>query len=597
MKYLRYNKLILIILSAFLLLLPSCVDVPYVVGYKGFTCTSNVQEYAFVSGTNGTITAEIISEKGLKNIYIKTGKWNENGTENFDTIIVKGSPKIYKLNYVFNLPDNANIDNKILFTFEDYSNATIDYTANITTTIDKIAPTISISKPVSPNNKFSPLEKIPFVIKITDNKKIYTAVLTCSALNYTKTFTPVNLTDTVININEQLDITVENNYTFNLKAKDAQGNLSEQNIEVVVEVGSKPAIVNILPNIVGVAGGTLPFKFKVSTDNKHTITNVNVKIAAADVSTSKSFTPNTAIANLEDALNIPVTADMHNNDLILTVTATNNVNEVSEWTGNCSIMKGVYIYGKGIVSKNNIEYSMPMTQITGTNDFIYKTYIEAIGEGLKFWNGSISEDGQHVRTAAPINSWGKFDGSTVKEGLSTDITINNPGYYVISFNPITLTYSVVSDSNVPTIAEEVSMYAQVNSLQYNLGSGWTAANWNFIQLNPYPGNAHRFYIDVKNGGSAWNQAFFGIANQASDKGTMYAIPPGGGWFYSNNAYASSLTKVYTWSANGQLCEKGTTPNGTMFRLIVDTYLMQLGWATIDNYSFPVATSSAVKKHY
>lgn len=593
MRYTKYSNQLLIVLAMFLFTCISCNDDPYIVGYKGFTCVSDEVEYVFESGSTGTIDAKVVAEKGLKKITVKIGSWTGSGSGIEDIIEVKGSPKIYDMSYTFSIPDNASVDTEFTFVLEDYGNNTIEYKVNVTTVKDEEKPVIEIERPVSPNNKFSPLEKVPFQITVTDNKKIKEAILSCEALPYTKTFKPADVKDKSIKISEYVDIPLEGTYTFNLKAYDAQGNLTEQDIEVIIAVGSKPAIVDLMTTpLVGVSGGKLPFNFKVSTDSEHVISTVEIKISSPDASTSKTFTPNIQIAELTDALDIPATADAHENDLKITVTATNNIGETAEWTGNCSIIKNVYIFGKGTVAKNMMEYSMPMQRQPGTNQFVYKTYVEAANEGFRFWSGTFSVNAEDRKvTAVPVRSWGKKDGSNMVEGSETFITTNGTGYYIITFDPVTLAYTVESDISVPATPEESGMYSQVNFLTYKSGNNWVNADWNFIQLNPFPGNVHRFYIDIKTNGTGWEQAFFGLAAQAGSNGTMYSVVGGGGGYnYTFNGYTCSLEKVYSWNATGKISEKGTTPIGTMFRLVVDTYLMQLGWAPITEYTYPAATN-------
>jgi len=590
MKYIKYSKQLVITLISLVFVFSSCNEDPYIVGYDGFTCTAEDADLVFESGSTGTVEAKVVAEKGLKTIKVKIGAWTSSGTASEDEIIVKGSPKIYDLSYSFQVPDNASVDNDITFVFEDYSGATIEYMASVTTVIDEVAPEVVIEKPAENDNKFSPLERVPFVITVTDDKKIKEAILSCEAISYTKTFKPADVKDKSISINEYVDIPVEGTYTFRLKVYDAQDNLTEKNIEVIISVGSKPAIVDqMTTGLIGVAGGKLPFNFKISTDSEHTITKVEIKITAADAATSKEFNPGIQIAEIDDALDIPGSADAHVNDLIVTVVATNNIGETSEWTGNCTIIKTVYVYGKATMTKELMEYSMPMQQIAGTNQFTYKTYAEVSGDGLKFWSGSFSVDPTTKEIkAVPVYTWGKKDNSTVEIGSATYIATSSTGYYVVTFDPVALTYTLEKDTQVPSSPEEAGIYAQVNNLMYKSGANWVAGSWNFIQFNAFPDNVHRFYIDVKTNGTGWDQAFFGLAAQPSDNGTMYSVP-GGGWTYTFNGFTCPLSKVYSWDAAGKISEKGTTDMGTKFRMVVDTYLLQMGWLPTVNYTYPAIT--------
>ena len=153
-----------------------------------------------------------------------------------------------------------------------------------------------------------------------------------------------------------------------------------------------------------------------------------------------------------------------------------------------------------------------MQRQPGTNQFVYKTHVEAANEGFRFWGGTFSVNAEDRKvTAVPVRSCGKKDGSNMVEGSETFITTNGTGYYIITFDPVTLAYTVESDISVPATPEESGMYSQVNFLTYKSGNNWVNADWNFIQLNPFPGNVHRFYIDIKTNGTGWEQVFFGLA--------------------------------------------------------------------------------------
>ena len=114
----------------------------------------------------------------------------------------------------------------------------------------------------------------------------------------------------------------------------------------------------------------------------------------------------------------PQTAAPHADDLVITVTALNDIGEQSVWTGTASVIKGVYIYGDATVSKSNKEYSMPMVQTPSSNEFTFKTYVEAAGDGFLLWTGDYTEDSDHFRTVNAFIDWGKQDGTTVSSASS-----------------------------------------------------------------------------------------------------------------------------------------------------------------------------------
>lgn len=78
----------------------------------------------------------------------------------------------------------------------------------------------------------------------------------------------------------------------------------------------------------------------------------------------------------------------------------------------------------------------------------------------------------------------------------------------------------------------------------------------------------------------------GLSGQSGSSGIIYGIPTGGGYKYSFDGWASGLEIKSVWNEAGKLSEKGELPVGTTFRMVVDTYLLQVGWAPIEKYVYP-----------
>ena len=83
-----------------------------------------------------------------------------------------------------------------------------------------------------------------------------------------------------------------------------------------------------------------------------------------------------------------------------------------------------------------------------------------------------------------------------------------------------------------------------------------------------------------------HRGFFGLTAQSGDNGVLYSLLPFTNWFYANNAYASYLDRAPDWNTNSKFEEKGNLPDGTKMRCVVDTYLMQVGWAPLTQYKYP-----------
>lgn len=574
-----------LIVSVLMMALVSCHDEDTETG-PALNCTSSDTELVCPSGSEGYFKAHVTSRYGLKTIYVTLGKWTESGTETQETIEIYGSPKFYDLSYTFQVPDDAALDNQLKVSFLDYAGNQTDFTAAITVETDQTAPVIEILKPVAPDNVFAPVEVIQFEASAIDNKKMRDVVLACEAIGFSETFTP-GTDRTQVRVKTSVNIPDEGEYEFLLTATDAQGNQETSVIPVTVEVGSKPAIVNKMERIAGVAGGTMPFRFEVSTNSEHTITSITVETSEEGCTARKTVEANEQIYLFEDALEIPQTAAPHADDLVITVTALNDIGEQSVWTGTATVIKGVYIYGNATVSKSNKEYSMPMVQTPSSNEFTFKTYVEAAGDGFLLWTGDYTEDSDHFRTVNAFIDWGKQDGTTVSSASSEPITISQTGYYDIRFNPLTLEYSVEPDRNVPSETIDTGeVWAQMNNQLYYNGSQWLKAAWTFVRFEDFPGVKNRYYIDVKIEGTGWNRGFFGLTAQSGDNGVLYSLLPFTNWFYANNAYASYLDRAPDWNTNSKFEEKGNLPDGTKMRCVVDTYLMQVGWAPLTQYKYP-----------
>lgn len=131
---------------------------------------------------------------------------------------------------------------------------------------------------------------------------------------------------------------------------------------------------------------------------------------------------------------------------------------------------------------------MPMVQTPSSNEFTFKTYVEAAGDGFLLWTGDYTEDSDHFRTVNAFIDWGKQDGTTVSSASSEPITISQTGYYDIRFNPLTLEYSVEPDRNVPSETIDTGeVWAQMNNQLYYNGSQWLKAAWTFGPLRGFPG--------------------------------------------------------------------------------------------------------------
>ena len=241
-KYLfRFTALLFCV---FLMAVSCSKDDPSVLEYDGFTFTAEQESLSIETGSSDMISGKLIVANGLNLIHIKTGAWTSGGQTDEQTVEVYGSPKTYSFSFEVVVPYDAEQDNSVELTFEDYKGEKLSHTIPITVGKDLVPPVVTISKPTDDEKVFSPEEKVPFDIRITDEKRLGKAVLSCEKIGFSKNYTPVRPEDKFINIADELRIPELGTYIFLLEAYDAQGNRTAQNIEVQIKESSKPAIVN-----------------------------------------------------------------------------------------------------------------------------------------------------------------------------------------------------------------------------------------------------------------------------------------------------------------------------------------------------------------
>lgn len=167
------------------------------------------------------ISGKLSVANGLNLIHIKTGAWTSGGQTDEQTVEVYGSPKTYSFSFEVVVPYDAEQDNSVELTFEDYKGEKLSHTIPITVGKDLVPPVVTISKPTDDEKVFSPEEKVPFDIRITDEKRLGKAVLSCEKIGFSKNYTPVRPEDKFINIADELRIPELGTYIFLLEAYDA----------------------------------------------------------------------------------------------------------------------------------------------------------------------------------------------------------------------------------------------------------------------------------------------------------------------------------------------------------------------------------------
>ncbi len=557
----------------------SCQDDPESLQYYGFEVSSDTSEYYGEKGLNVNVKAEVTAGNGIKDIYVTIGAWKDGDSETQDVIHVKGSPKIYELSYVINIPeDAASRENTVTFVIEDYQGAKKEYKITVFAKSDEEKPTMVIDKPLD-GQSFTPKDKLQFKIMVTDNLKMGEVTIVCDDIDFSKTYTPSPSDPSSITIDDQLALEeLSGEYTFTITATDAQNNSVTETRIIGVKIPSKPSVYKSMDHeICGVSGGTIKFSFDIVTNYEHQITEV--KLECSGLGINETYNPNTSEYKLESEFD--VAADKgYTRNLPVKITATNNSGEVTEWEGECHIIKDVFIIGKGTLAREKEGYAIPMKQNSSTpNEFEAITWIENVGDGFKFLSAKSWND----------FNWGLNNNNELVSAESDFIKTTTTGYYKLTFNPVDWTYTA-TEYTVEDAPAHSEMYIFGHRFKYKEGTEWKDLNgWNdpMVKMIPYTGNPHRFYLDIMTGpeqvnGQAERRAIFKFAAQSNyeDGGSYYGID-------------TSNDKWVWWEYSGPIYhfdKAGKTPNliedsrgNAEMRIVIDTYLMYMSWMPIDQY--------------
>jgi lipoprotein len=563
-----------------LLFVYSCQNDPEPLQYQGFEVSSNTNEYYGEKGLSVNVKAKVTAENGIKDIYVTIGAWKDGDSEIQDMISVKGSPKIYDLSYVVTIPEDAVSRNNIVaFVIEDYQGVRKEYKVTVFAKDDLEEPTMVIDRPLD-GQSFTPMDELQFKIMVTDNLKMGDVTITCEEISFSKTYAPSPSDPSSITIDDQLALNdLSGEYTFTITATDAQNNSVTETRKIGVKIPSKPSVYKSMDHeICGVSGGTIKFNFDIVTNYEHQITEV--KLACSDLGIDKTYNPNASEYKLEAEFDV-ASDKVYTRNIPVKITATNNSGEVTEWEGECHIIKDVFIIGKGTLAREKEGYAIPMQQNSSTpNEFEAITWIENVGDGFKFLSAKSWND----------FNWGLNNKNELVSADSEFIKPSTAGYYKLTFNPVDWTYTATKYT-VNEDPKHSEMYIFGHRFKYKDATGWKDLNnWNdpMVKMTRYPTNPHRFYLDIMTGPAQINgnwerRAIFKFAaqNNFNDGGSYYGIKD------------TSDDKWVWWEYSGpiyQFTKAGEAPNlvedsrsDAEMRIVIDTYLMYMSWMPLDQY--------------
>lgn len=546
------------------------------------TWDSETTSYRTDIGGEVFISAEIVATDGLDIIIADIPAWSAGGSPERETIEITGSPKKYTFNYEVSLPEDAEAgDHKLVFTLKDYAGKEYMQSIDVFVASDDIQPELEI---ISPENEIEvfPDGTVVFDVRATDNLKMKEVVILCEKLGFNRTFVPEE-NDKSVYANCEVDLNncAPGNYEFVIKAVDAQLNETVITRTIKAVWSSKPRIhyEQSVP-VCGVSGGSLPFKFKIETNEKHPLKTVKILCPALSIDESVQPETGTWSFAMNHIISLPQETPGQRN-LEFNVIATNDIDESTEYKGTLHIFDKIYLIGRGTLAFEKQGSAIPMQQETENPDvFSAVTWINKVGLGVKF-------------LAAP--SWDDFNwgldasGENIVSPESNFITTEKTGYYKCRFNPVTWEYSL-TELTVSDAPETDELYLNGNAFWYKNESGdWVEqGDWSAVlPFKKHPANPHCFYIDVKTGPEGSNVALWKIFGQPTYEGTglFYAInadaSDAGQWMYHWWEYCGPYYKYSTFDETAYFREDGRKDE--VMRLCVDTWLGYMSWMPLTEY--------------
>jgi hypothetical protein len=533
---------------------------------------SAVNTYDVDKGGEVAVSATITASGGLNTISVAIPAWSVTGAPKTDVIEVTGSPKTYEFTYTVKVDADAQIGQKtVAFTMKDHNNKEVKQDVIINVQSDKVLPVLTIITPEN-NADCSPDEDLVINITATDDLKMKSLAVVCEELELSETAVP-EADPKSVTINKTLSLTGRNGtFVITVTATDDQLNVTTETRTIQILYSSKPRITaNSSHSLCGVAGGTMPLDFKIESNPLHPIVSVSFKCST--LSLDKNYTPaeNQWSYTLTEEFPVVTGDDLRN--VPFTITAKNDIDEIGTYTGSLDIIKDVYMIGRATIAKEKQDMAVLMAKETGnSNVFTGITWVDVAGDGIKFLSKQSWED----------FNWGLDANGNVVSPDSEFIPIGATGYHKVTFNPATREYTI-APYTVTDEPKSTMIYLNGHSFYLWDGSSWKMQeDWGAVEaFKTYPGNPHRFYIDIKTGLEGSNVCLFKIWGQETyaDGEIFYSYHSedmdGNGWDYHWWHFVGPLYIKDSFYKIPYYREDGRKE--TVMRLTVDTYLMYMSW--------------------
>lgn len=565
------KKILTIAAALSSLLLTGCKEDPEPLHYEGFSIETTNDVIQADRGETLVLEGNVICQNGVKNIEAVVGAWDEAGTTTKETIEVTGSPKTYKLSYIVEVPIDAEVETcDVKFTIHDYAGSSIDHTFRIALKEDTEAPTLNILSPTE-NQAVSPHDPLSLELVVRDNLALQELIIRCDELGLDRRYEPSSDL-TVISVRDDVDISEANGeYTIRFTATDLSGNTAEASRTIRILVASKPEIRRQETGS-GYAspGGKIRFALQLSTNIEHTLTQATITSSALGINETLSPESNTYL--LEREYTVP--ADFGTKECPITVSVRNDIDEETQLTLYYNTLDQLYVIGTATMAKQKESQALPMARQTeDPNVYKLTTWVDVSGDWFKI----LSE-----RSCNGVLNLGLDESGEKLTNSDRTVPINAAGYQTITFDLSTWEYTV-EPYDAPQSGAYPEMYVSGQDFSYLKNGIWTAvSSWDeMVQLTPYPGNPHRFYIDI-----ICRKCVFGLSAQPNkvEGGTFFGIPGDPGWKWVWWEFVEPLVTKTNDAEIAKPKEDGRENN--VMRITVDTHLNLMSWLESQEYTYP-----------
>ncbi len=314
----------------------------------------------------------------------------------------------------------------------------------------------------------------------------------------------------------------------------------------------------------GVAGGTVPFEFTIATNS---IPLSNIVISCEALSLNEVIVPEGNSKSYDLKKEIAVASGVSLRNAAYKVVVTNTMGQSAEYEGTLNIIDRVYAIGTGTMAKEKVGQALPMTQSqTNPNEFEFITWINVVGEGVKFLSAPSWED----------FNWGLNENGSIVSPQSDFIRTESTGYHKFTFNAATWKYKV---EKVEAPATPATSELWLNGWLYEWdGQQWCERGWWDRQFKVHPDNPHCFYFDMKTGPEGSNVAVWKIRERL-DGGRYYGFnsseEPGGNWNYY---WWEKAAPYYIYDSGDKVPSfREDGRKNAVMRLMVDTFTGHMSW--------------------